>query len=51
MASKILRKLRYNRIALFLNIVWRRTDNQFPDRMDCATAREVACIIYPKGEE
>lgn len=42
--------LKYNKITLFLSIVWRRIDSRCPNRMDIATAREVACIMYPKPD-
>ncbi len=45
--TKIWRKIRYNRLIFFLIIVWRKWEE---DRMDWATAWEVAGIIYPKGE-
>ena len=49
--SEIWNKIKYNRFAFFLSIVWRKWEPH-PDckRIDIKTAWEVANIVYAKWE-
>jgi len=43
--KKIIHKIKYNRITLFLSILWRRWDADC-ERIDWKTAWEVCNIVY-----
>jgi len=44
-------KLKYNKLTMFLSLVWRRVDSRVPGRITIETAWEVACIQYPKEQK